>query len=128
MIFHLALDGVMEGALGLGLDVVDTAARLLRAGLVPPQGNDRTLAQKVVSHDGEPVPSVQRRAISVEGRLDLRAVKPGDVIVIPGVFATKDSSIERLLDRADVQRVLSLLPRAAERGALIAASCSATGN
>lgn len=126
MIHHVAIDGVMEGALGLGLDVVDTAARLLRAGMVSVPRRVRPLEQRVVSPDGKPVPSVQRRAITVEGALDLRSIKKGDVLVLPGVFATKDSSIERLFARADVQRVIALLPRAAAKGALIAASCSAT--
>lgn len=116
----------MEGALGLGLDVVDTAARLRRAGMVPRAGRAQALEQRVVSHDGAPVPSVQRRSISVEGALDLRSIKKGDVLVLPGVFATKDSSVTRLLARPDVQRVVSLLPRAAAKGALITASCSAT--
>jgi transcriptional regulator GlxA family with amidase domain len=57
---------------------------------------------------------------------DARAVKKGDLVVIPGIFATKDSSIERLLSRADVRRVVSLLPAMAKKGALVAASCSAT--
>ncbi|HVJ91819.1 MAG TPA: hypothetical protein VM580_18595, partial [Labilithrix sp.] len=63
MILHLAIDGAMEGALGLGLDVVDTAARLLRAGMVPHPRSTRPLDQRVVSHDGRPVPSVQRRSL-----------------------------------------------------------------
>ena len=125
MIFHVAIDGVMEGALGLGLDTVDTAARLLRAGMVPASRDARVLEQRVVSHDGEAVHSVQRRPIGVEGRLNARSIKRGDVLVLPGVFATKDSSVERLLSRPDVQRVVRLLPRAA-KGALIAASYSAT--
>jgi len=126
MIYHVAIDGVMEGALGLGLDVIDTAARLLRAGMVPRSGRVKSLEQRVVSHDGAPVPSVQRRSIAVEGALHLRSIKKGDVLVLPGVFATKDSSLDRLLSRPDVQRIVALLPRAAAKGALIAASCSAT--
>jgi transcriptional regulator GlxA family with amidase domain len=126
MIIHVALEGVMEGALGLGLDVCDTAARLLRAGMVPQPRRAQLLEQRVVSHDGRPVPSVQRRSIAVDGVLALRSIRAGDVLVLPGVFATKDSSIERLLARPDVQRVVDLLPRAAAKGAVIAASCSAT--
>lgn len=126
MILHVAIDGVMEGALGLGLDVVDTAGRLLRAGKVPFPRRLQSLQQRVVSFDGASVPSVQGRSITVEGALTLRTIKAGDVLVIPGVFATKDSSVERLLARPDVQRVVALLPRAAEKGAFIAASCSAT--
>ncbi len=126
VIFHVAIDGVMEGALGLGLDVVDTAARLARAGMVPLPRRARALDQRVVSHDGRPVSSVQGRSISVEGALDLRSIKRGDVLVLPGVFATKDSSVERLLARDDIRGVVELLPRAIAKGALVAASCSAT--
>lgn len=126
MIHHVALDGVMEGALGLGLDVVDTAARLSQAGRAPLPRGAGPLRQRVVSHDGEPVPSVQRRSLAVEGAFHPRSIKKGDVVVIPGVFATKDASVERLLCRDDVRRVVSLLPRAAQKGALVAASCSAT--
>jgi transcriptional regulator GlxA family with amidase domain len=126
MIFHVAIDGVMEGALGLGLDVIDTAARLQRSQRVPLAHRKASLEQRVVSHDGKPVPSVQRRSISVDGTLNLRAIQRGDVLVFPGLFATKDSSIERLLTRPDVIKIVALLPRAAAKGALIAASCSAT--
>jgi transcriptional regulator GlxA family with amidase domain len=126
MIFHVAIDGVMEGALGLGLDVVDTAARLLRAGRVPVRRGGASLTQRVVSWDGAPVPSVQGRAIAVDGALRLRAIGRHDVLVLPGVFATKDSSVERLLAREDVRRVIPLLRAAAAKGALVAASCSAT--
>jgi transcriptional regulator GlxA family with amidase domain len=126
MIHHLALDGVMEGALGLGLDVVDTGSRLVRAGMAPHPRRGRPLEQRVVSHDGRPPSSVQGRTLSVEGALELRSLRRGDVVVIPGVFATKDSDVERLLGRADVRRVIALLPQAASKGALLAASCSAT--
>lgn len=126
MIWHVALERVMDGALGLGLDVVDTAGRLLRAGKVPMPRGVRSLEQRVVSVDGEPVPSVQGRPLSVNGALSLRSIRAGDVIVLPGIFATKDSSVERLLARPDVQEVVALLPRAVKKGALVAASCSAT--
>lgn len=126
MIWHVALERVMEGALGLGLDVVDTAGRLLRAGKVPMPRGVGSFEQRVVSVDGKPVLSVQRRPLSVNGALSLRAVRAGDVLVLPGIYATKDSSVERLLARPDVQQVVELLPRAAKRGALVAASCSAT--
>lgn len=126
MIFHLAVDGIMEGALGLGLDVVHTAARLARAGRGGHALGARALAQRVVSPDGAPVTSAQGRTLLVDGALELRAIKPRDVLVLPGVFATHDASIERLLARPELQRVLAALPRAARKGAVIAASCSAT--
>jgi transcriptional regulator GlxA family with amidase domain len=126
MIVHLVVDGVMEGALGLGLDVIDTAARLARAGRAGRGLGARTLTQRVVSPDGRPVRSVQGRAIAVEGAFDLRTLKRNDVLVLPGIFATRDEAIERLLARAEVRRVVAALPRAAGRGAVVAASCSAT--
>ncbi len=126
MIFHVAIDGVMEGALGLGLDVIDTAARLLRAGMVPHAKGARSLEQLVVSYDGKAVPSVQGRSISVDARLRLASVRAGDVLVVPGVFATKDSSLDRLLSRPDVRAIVALLRRASAKGAILAASCSAT--
>jgi transcriptional regulator GlxA family with amidase domain len=69
---------------------------------------------------------MQRRSLAVEGKLDLRRIERGDVIVVPGVLATKDASIERILARPEVQRVVSVLSKAARKGAIIAASCSAT--
>ena len=120
----------MEGALGLGLDVVDTAARLLRAGRGGSTAPPSRLEQRVVSHDGRPVASVQGRTIAVEGALEgalaRRKVGRGDVLVIPGVIVTSESSVARMLARDDVKRVVALLRRASNRGALVAASCSAT--
>lgn len=123
MIFHVALDGTMEGALGLGVDVIDTAARLLGAQTKLPA---RLLAQRVVSHDGRAITSSSGRTITVDGALSLRAIRAGDVLVVPGILATDEPSLERVLSRADVQHVVSLLSRAAAKGARIAASCSAT--
>lgn len=120
VIRHVALDGVMEGALGLGLDVVDTARRLLRS------RNGPRLEQGVFSASGRPVASVQGRRITTDGRLTLRSVRPGDVLVLPGLFATRESAVEHLLARDDVREVVALLPRAAAKGAFVAASCSAT--
>ncbi|MBL0220177.1 MAG: hypothetical protein IPQ07_40695 [Myxococcales bacterium] len=42
--------------------------------------------------------------------LDLRSTEKGDGSSLPGEFATSDS-LERLLSRADVRRVESILPR-----------------
>jgi transcriptional regulator GlxA family with amidase domain len=126
VIFHLVLDGVMEGALGLGLDVVDTAARLARAGRARGAVAPRTLEQRVVSIDGRPVLSVQRRTLSVDGPLSMRSVRRGDVLVVPGIFATSDSSVERLLGREDVQAAVKLIARATKKGAVVTASCSGT--
>lgn len=126
MIWHVALDTVMEGALGMGLDIVGTSARLLRAGRVALPRRVKPLEQRVVSMDGKAVRDVQQRPVHVEGALALRQLRAGDVLVLPGLFATKDSSVERILSRPDVRALMALLPRARAKGVLIAASCSST--
>jgi len=126
VITHLVFDGVADGALGVGLDVVGTAARLVQAGLVPEARRAKPLRQRVASVDGEAVRSGTGRAVAVDGAFSLRGVGAGDVVVVPGLSAATEHAVERLLSRAVVTRGAELLSRASERGALIAASCSAT--
>ncbi|NPD22170.1 MULTISPECIES: GlxA family transcriptional regulator [Corallococcus] len=127
MIWHVVLDGVAEGPLGVGLDVINTATRLLESGLVPsaPRGAN-PLRQRVVSLDGRPVRSGTGRSVCVDGALSLRSVKAGDVLLVPGLSAASERAVEQLLSRADTARGMALLARAAAKGAMVAASCSAT--
>lgn len=126
MITHVVLDGVAEGSLGIGLDVVGTAARLVEAGLanVPPRA--KALGQRVVSLDGGAVRSGTGRPVSVDGAFSLRGMKAGDVLVLAGFSAASEPAIDRLLSRADTGRLIELLVKASAKGAMIAASCSAT--
>lgn len=126
MIFHVVLDGVADGALGVGLDVVTSAARLQASGRAMPAGRRTTLHQRVVSPDGRPVRSGAGRAVAVDGALSARTVGLGDVLVVPGLSAATEGEIDRLLARPEVTRGVQVLARAAARGARIAASCSAT--
>lgn len=126
MITHLVLDGVAEGSLGVGLDIVGTAARLVEAGLATVPQRPKVLHQRVVSLDGHAVRSGTGRAVSVDGALHLRNVKAGDVLVLPGLSAATEEAIFRLLSRTDTAHALELLARAAKKGAIVAASCSAT--
>jgi len=126
VITHLVFDGVAEGALGVGVDVAGTAARLVAAGLVPVARRAKPLRQRVVSVDGQPVRSGTGRAVAVDGAFTLRGVGAGDLVVVPGLSAATEPAIERLLSREDVARGAELLARASARGALVAASCSAT--
>lgn len=126
MIIHVAIDGAAESALGVGLDIVDTAARLVAAGLAHAPTRRTTLRQRVVSVDGRPVRAGSGRTIAVDGALALRGVGRGDVLVVPGVSAATAPAIAQLLDRDDVARAARLLARASARGATVAASCSAT--
>ncbi len=126
MIVHVALAGTLEGALGLGVDVVDTAARLVRARIAPLPAGAVDLRQRVVSFDGAPVRSTNGRTIAVDGAFALRGVRRGDVWLIPGVRTSTDDAVDRLLARPDVRRLVALLPLVAARGATIAASCAST--
>ena len=126
MIVHVALDGILEGPLGLGLDIVATAARLGRAGLTPNPAPVGALAQRVVSVDGQGVSSLQKRAVAVDGAFEPEKLGLGDVVVVPGVYAPNAAGVERVLARADVGRVMAGLRVAHARGAIVAASCSGT--
>lgn len=125
MITHLVLDGVADGPLGVALDVVSTAARLLAAG-VSRATAEGALRQRVVSLDGEPVHSGAGRVVQVDGALSLRKLGPGDTLVLPGLGAATEGQIAALLRRDDTSQAVAALRRAASRGAVVAASCSAT--
>ncbi len=113
MFTHVVLDGVADGALGVALDVVGAAARLAR----------RPMPQRIVSVDGEAVRTAAGRRLDVDGPLRPRA---DDVLVLPGLSAATETEVIALLGRPDVVRCAELLARAVAKGALVAASCSAT--
>lgn len=121
MIWHLVFDGVSDGSVGIGLEVVGAAARVVQAagGLVVPQ-------QRVVSVDGEPVRTAAGRPLAVDGALRLRRLKPGDVLVLPGLGMATSPQIVAALERPDIARGALQVARAAASGVRVAASCSAT--
>ena len=102
MFLHLALDGVSDGSLGVGLDVVDAAARVVAAGLSPCPPTRGALTQRVLSVDGESVRSGAGRTIAVDGSLRRARLRAGDVLVPPGLSSTTESVTDRLLAPADV--------------------------
>lgn len=126
MFVHLALDGVADGSLGVGLDIVNAAARVVDAGLAPQPLARRALAQRVLSVDGAPVRSGAGRTVPVDGSLRHARLREGDVLVVPGLSSTTARSLDPLLARADVRDAAAGLAQAAARGACVAASCSAT--
>ncbi|MEV6908488.1 helix-turn-helix domain-containing protein [Amycolatopsis sp. NPDC051071] len=120
MITHLALDGVLEGGLGVGIDVTDTAAKITGDG-------NRVFRQRVVSTDGLPVRSGAGRTISVDGEpAASEDFGPGDILVIPGPSASTETGVDRLLTGPGGARAVELILGAAANGATVAASCSAT--
>jgi transcriptional regulator GlxA family with amidase domain len=115
MVCHLVFDGVSDGSVGLGLEVVGTAARLGR----------RALDQHIVSVDGAPVRTRAGRPLAVDSPLRPGEVGPGDVLVVPGLGAATPPELDAALARPDIVRGAELVAQAARAGALVAASCSA---
>ena len=66
------------------------------------------------------------RSHTVDGALSMRAVGPGDVLVVPGVFGATGRSMAHFVARDDVKAASGMLAKAAARGAMVVASCSAT--
>jgi transcriptional regulator GlxA family with amidase domain len=126
VIHHLVFDGVSDGQVGVALDLVETAARVVRAGLVALPRGRRVPPQRLVSVDGAPVVTASRRSLAVDGALGLRGLGAGDILVVPGLGAATASEITAVLARPDVVRGIDLVARAAAKGVLVAASCSAT--
>lgn len=121
MITHLALDGVLEGALGLGLDIVDTAA-----GISGDTAGGR-LRQRVASLDGLPIRSSGGRTIGVDTDMPLGSAtfEPGDILLLPGPSASSETRVEDLLAGSRTVQAVEIIRRAADSGATVAASCSA---
>lgn len=138
MIAHLVLDGVADGPLGVALDVVGTAARLARLAELgrvgvahaPKRAHAGALEQRIVSLDGKAVRTGAGRMLAVDGSLEalVRGVgaRAGSVLALPGLGAATERDVAALLERPDVVRAARLIARVRAKGALVAASCSAT--
>jgi transcriptional regulator GlxA family with amidase domain len=123
---HLVFDGVADGPMGVALDIVATAARLVRASIVALPKGRLAPRQRIVSVDGDPVRTAAARTLTVDGALALRGLGAGDVLVLPGLGMATPPEIAVALERADIARGIELVARAAAKGVLVAASCSAT--
>lgn len=124
MIEHLVFDGVADGPLGLGLDVVSTAARLAQMtdGSLRPD----VLQQRIASIDGKAIRTAAGRNLEVDGTFRPGRLGARDVVVLPGLSAATPAEANALLERSDIVRGCELLRQAAARRASLAASCSAT--
>lgn len=123
-IWHLVFDGVSDGAVGIGLDVVGAAGRVVQAGRAA--SGRAAPRQRLVTIDGEPVRTAAGRPLAVDGALGPRAMRRGDVLVLPGLGMATPAAIDAGLARPDIARGTALVARAAASGVLVAASCSAT--
>ncbi len=125
-ITQLVFDGVADGPVAVALDIAGAAERVVRAGLIALPGSKLPARMRIVSIDGAPVRTAAKRTLPVDGSFGLRGLGPGDVLVLPGLGMPTPPEIASTLERPDVVRATELVARAAERGVLIAASCSAT--
>lgn len=127
MFIHLVFDGVADGPLGMALDIVAAAERVVRGGLVAGiPYRAQNWRQRVLSVDGAPVRTSAGRTLAVDGALTMRSVRAGDVIAVPGLGAISERLLVVMLQREDIQRGAALLTRAAAKHAVVAGSCSAT--
>ena len=125
-IVQLVFDGVADGPVGVALDILGAAERVVRARLVTLGGGRLPTQTRIVSIDGAPVRTASQRTMEVDGALALRGLGHGDVLVLPGLGMATPAAIHSALLRPDVARATGLLARAAAKGVLVAASCSAT--
>jgi transcriptional regulator GlxA family with amidase domain len=125
-ITQLVFDGVSDGSVGVTLDILGAATRLVRAG-VPELASVRSSpTTRIVSIDGQPVSTAAKRTLVVDGALNLRRLGAGDVLILPGLGMATPSELAAALERPDLVRARAVLSRAAARGVLLGASCSAT--
>jgi transcriptional regulator GlxA family with amidase domain len=124
-ITHLVFDGVADGPVGVALDIVGAAARIARAGLAALPKGRVAPRQRIVSVNGEPVRTAAQRMLAVDGAFSLRGLGADDVLVLPGLGMATAPEIAAALGRPDIARGVELVARAAAKGVLVAASCSA---
>ena len=123
---QLVFDGVADGPVAVALDIFGAAMRVAQAGLVVVPESQLPSRTRIVTVDGAPVRTAAKRTLGVDGALALRGLRPGDVLVLPGLGMPTPREIVGALERPDIVRGAELVARAAERGVLVAASCSAT--
>ncbi len=122
----LLLNGVADGPVGITLDILGAAARVLSAGLAGKRRTRPMLVPRVVSLDGKPVISAAGRTLTVDGRFSLRGLRRGDCVVFPGMGLATREDIDAAFMRRDVSQAARLIAKVVARGATVAASCSAT--
>lgn len=115
MFHHLVFDGVSDGSLGIGLDMVGAAGAL-----------GQPVRQRVLSWDGKPVRSANGRSVCVDGVFRSQRLREGHVVVIPGITLVTAAQMDAAFSRADICSVAPHLQRAVGRNVTVAASCAGT--
>lgn len=122
----LLLDGVADGPVGITLDILGAATRVVSAGLAGKRRTRPALVPRVVSLDGKAVTSAAGRTLTVDGAFSLRGLRRGDYVVFPGLGLATKEDIDKAFLRSDVTKAARLIEKAVARGVTVAASCSAT--
>lgn len=114
----LALDGVLDSALGVSLDVFGAANRIARARGEPEPFQVRVLSAKRTVRTGSGY------QLSVDAAFS--SARRCDVLVVLGMNFPMREELERALMRSDVKRAAAHVARTARSGAMICAACSGT--
>jgi transcriptional regulator GlxA family with amidase domain len=114
----VALDGVLDAALGVTLDVLAAADRLARVAGRPEPFRVSVLSARRWIRTGT------GRRVSADATLARR--RRSDVLVVLGMNLPTVSELDRALARSDVRAAISMIRRESERKTLVCASCSAT--
>jgi transcriptional regulator GlxA family with amidase domain len=121
--FVLLLGGVADGPVGITLDVLGAAARLVKAGAVPRRD---VLRPCLVSVDGRAVTSAAGRRLTVDAAITEVRPSKRDVVIVPGLGFATPEDVSLGLARTDVQRAARWLVEEGARAGLRGASCAAT--
>lgn len=121
----LVLDGVADGAVGISLDVLG-AARRLAASVRGAGATNPPLVPRLFSLDGRSVTTCAGRTLAVDGAFAARRMRPRDVVVVPGLGMATADEIHAAFEVPNVRSAVEALADVVRRGALVAASCSAT--
>ncbi len=113
----LALDGVLDASLGAAIDVLRTADRIAMAAGRAPAFSARVASPRKQVRLGS--------GLTLTTDVSLRAVEECELVVVPGVDAITGDLIEAMLEAPRTKEAARWLLRAHQRGALIAAGCSA---
>lgn len=115
----LVLEGATDAGVGVALDVLRAANALVRRERGAPPFD-----VSVVSTTGRPVQTASGLVVAVAHGLS--RLSRCDVVLVPGGWCETEADLARWLSRQARSGVVDALARAARRGALVGASCTAT--
>jgi len=115
----VVLDGVLDSALSITLDVLNTANRIAQAA-----GGEPVFSMRVLGPRRGVVRCGSGYTRAVDGTLSSRA--HCDLVVLPGIDAPLPVELDAVLASDQAASAMRYVQRAHARGALVAASCTST--